>query len=67
MDSNLFFICNPSNLSRKATPVTSEMIGALNIIIYDVKALQMALLSTLRTIFLGFLKNPKKFILKGSL
>ena len=59
-----FFKYNPSNLSREATPVTLAMIRSVKMMIYDVKALHMAFLGILGTIFWGSLKNPKNFILK---
>ena len=42
---------NPSNLSREATPATPEIRRALKVVTYDVKALHVAFLDTLETIF----------------
>ena len=55
-----FFKYNPSNFNREATPATPVMIRAAKVMTYDVKALHMAFLGRIGTIFWAFLKNPKK-------
>ena len=42
---------NPSNLYREGTPVTLSIRRSVKLMIYDVKTLWMAFLSTLGTIF----------------
>ena len=46
-----FFILNPSNIYREATQATPEMRRVLKVMIYGVKALYLALLGTLGSIF----------------